>query len=67
MHSDTPEIENVLKFFKYEHLNEPLRSVSKEFHDMAHRVARGPQNAESAMALRKLLEAKDCAVRAHLP
>jgi hypothetical protein len=59
-------IDFVLQFFDYDHLKEPLRSVSKEFHDLAVKVADGPQNAESTVALRKLLEAKDCAVRAYV-
>lgn len=57
-----------LRFFAYDHLKEPLRSVSKPFGDLAHDVAaRGGDAAETQVALRKLLEAKDAAVRAALP
>ena len=57
----------LLQFFKYEHLPEELQKVSKPFCDMAHQLAKNlPSNPESTTALRKLLEAKDCAVRAKL-
>lgn len=61
-----PAIAALLKFFNYSHLPEPLQTASRQFHDVAWWVAKGPQNAETVMALRKLLEAKDCAVRAQL-
>jgi len=55
----------LLQFFEYKHLPEHLQAVSKAFGDLADdMVQRLPQNPESTMALRKLLEAKDCAVRA---
>lgn len=64
MHSS---IEHVLKFFKYDHLPERLQAISKPFADLALQVAeRAPQNQETTVALRKLLEAKDAAVRAAL-
>ena len=57
----------ILKFFSYEHLPEKLREVSKPFADLAYKMADElPQCAETAAGLRKLLEAKDCAVRAAL-
>lgn len=57
----------MLQFFVYEHLPERLQEVSKPFCELAHRiVASLPQNAERTVALRKLLEAKDCAVRSLL-
>ena len=62
-----PGAEALLKFFKYEHLPTHLQDASKKFHDLAHHVAGStPPSAERTMALRKLLEAKDCAVRAAL-
>ncbi|MCW4628269.1 MULTISPECIES: hypothetical protein [Marinomonas] len=58
----TPEI---LKFFKWQHLPEHLQLVSKPFSDMADLIVeRLPDSAERAVALRKLLESKDAAVRA---
>ncbi|PDT77145.1 hypothetical protein [Bradyrhizobium sp. C9] len=57
----------LLQFFAYEHLPPHLQSVSKPFGDMARKLAAElPANPESTTALRKLLEAKDCAVRAVL-
>jgi ferritin-like protein len=57
----------LMQFFGYEHLPERLREISKPFCDLAQRMHRDlPDNPESTTALRKLLEAKDCAVRAEL-
>lgn len=61
-----PAIEHVLQFFKFSHLTLELQAVAYPFHELAYRVARGAQNAETTVALRKLLEAKDAAVRAAL-
>lgn len=57
--------EFLLQFFAYEHLPERLQLVSKPFGQLAETiVAVLPRNPERTTALRKLLEAKDCAVRA---
>lgn len=54
----------LIQFFKYDHL--PLE-ISKQFCELAESICENlPTNQESAMALWKLLEAKDCAVRALL-
>ena len=58
-----PAVAHVLQFFKYDHLPERLQPVSKLFAELAHDVAELPSNPETTVALRKLLEAKDCAVR----
>lgn len=59
--------EPMLKFFKFDHLPKHLQAVSGNFCDIAHTiVAIVPRNAERTVALRKLLESKDCAVRALL-
>lgn len=56
-----------LRHFAYEHLAEPLQSVSKHFYMLAEYTLKTlPDSAERQTALRKLLEAKDCAVRAAL-
>jgi hypothetical protein len=56
-----------LQFFAYDHLPPHLQGVSKPFYQMALQlVATLPANPESTVAMRKLLEAKDCAVRATL-
>ena len=57
----------IMKFFDYEHLPDHLREVSKPFCELAHHMdATLPDSAEKSAGLRKLLEAKDCAVRAAL-
>ena len=59
--------ERMLKWFEFSHLPEHLQSVSAGFCDLACSlcaiVEPGP---ERTVALRKLLEAKDAAVRAKL-
>lgn len=56
-----------LQFFAYEHLPEHLQKISKPFGDLARELDVSlPNNPEKSTALRKLLEAKDCAVRAVL-
>jgi len=57
---------NIIKYFKYDHLPEHLQEVSKHFYDLAQKVRKISNNQETEMALRKLLEAKDCAVRSTL-
>jgi len=59
--------EHILQFFVWEHLPEHLAEVSKPFGELANQiVATLPRNQERTVALRKLLEAKDAAVRAKL-
>lgn len=59
--------EPILQFFAYSHLPEKLREVSKPFGVLALQVVDTlPRNPERTVALRKLLEAKDAAVRAKL-
>lgn len=58
---------NLLQFFAYEHLPLNLQEISKPFYEMAQQLNKIlPVNPESTVAFRKLLEAKDCAVRARL-
>ena len=57
--------EPILQFFRFDHLPPHLRDVSKSFSDLAHHlVVNLPRNPERTVALRKLLAAKDAAVRA---
>ena len=59
--------DGLLRYFEFEHLRDDLRPVSQKFHELAAWiVAELPRNAERTVALRKLLEAKDAAVRARL-
>jgi hypothetical protein len=56
-----------LQFFAWKHLPPHLQAVSKPFGELAQKMVEDlPQNAERTAGLRKLLEAKDCAVRAVL-
>lgn len=60
----------ILTFFNYSHLPPHLQKVSKPFHKLAHQLVKSApchHMAEKATALRKLLEAKDAAVRCYLP
>ena len=57
----------LLKYFAYGHLAPQLQSVSKPFCDLAFLIDSVlPAGSEQTTALRKLLEAKDAAVRAAL-
>ena len=58
--------EHILQFFAYEHLPPHLQEVSRPFAEMAAKIMERPRNPERTVALRKLLEAKDAAVRAEL-
>ena len=56
--------DRMLAFFQYEHLPATLQEVSKPFCVLARwTVETQPQTPERTVCLRKLLEAKDCAVR----
>ena len=58
---------NILTHFRYEHLPEFLQEVSKPMCEMAWTFENSlPDCAEKSAGLRKLLEAKDCFVRARL-
>lgn len=68
IHPTANSDEPLLRFFKYDHLPTHLQGVSKPFYNLAFTiVAKVNRNPERTVALRKLLEAKDCAVRANLP
>lgn len=59
--------EQMLRFFASSHLPERLQAVSDQFAGLAIVLVQTlPKNAERTVALRKLLEGKDCAVRALL-
>jgi hypothetical protein len=67
-----PSTDALLKFFEYsdlpQNLPQNLHAVSWKFHDLAHDlVTMLPASAEVTVGVRKLLEAKDCFVRAALP
>lgn len=57
--------DHILQFFEFAHLPPKQQMVSKLFHDAAHQLVDDlPGNPERTVALRKLLESKDAAVRA---
>ncbi len=57
----------ILRYFEFAHLPERLQGVSQPYYQMAHHLdLELPSNAEKTVALRKLLESKDAAVRAAL-
>lgn len=56
--------EHILQFFVVAHLPVPLQQVAEPFARLATRIMDLPRNPERTVALRKLLEAKDAAVRA---
>lgn len=57
--------DHIMQFFAYDHLPRHLQEVSMPFAELANViVARSPKNPERTVALRKLLESKDAAVRA---
>ena len=59
--------DSILRYFHYAHLPEQLQGASKPFCDLArHIIETCPRNPERTVALRKLLEAKDAAVRANV-
>lgn len=63
----TPAQDSLLQFFEFSHLPPHLAEISSGFFELAHHIsATLPRNPERTVALRKLLEAKDCAVRAKL-
>ena len=62
---ENPPEEPLLQFFAFAHLPPKLHDVSEPFFRLAQTlVLRLPRNPERTVALRKLLESKDCAVRA---
>lgn len=60
-------INPIMKYFAYEHLPEKLQAISKPIGDVARQMDEQlPDGPEKSVGLRKLLEAKDCLVRASL-
>lgn len=57
-----------MKYFEYSHLPEHLQAISKPIGELAKKMNELlPDGPEKSAGLRKLLEAKDCMVRANLP
>lgn len=63
MTNEAPD--HIMQFFTWQHLPPHLQAVSRPFGEMAETIVSTlPRNPERTVALRKLLEAKDAAVRA---
>lgn len=59
-----PSTQHLIDLFTYEHLPDHLQAVSVRFHDLAvHLADSHTSGPEQTVAIRKLLEAKDAAVR----
>lgn len=57
----------MLQFFKFEHLPAYLQETAAACSDLAHKMDHAlPEGPEKTAGLRKLLEAKDCFVRAQI-
>ncbi len=62
-----PSTTGLLRYFEYAHLPEHLQAISKPVGDLAQQMVELlPDGPELTTGLRKLLEAKDCLVRAAL-
>jgi hypothetical protein len=61
-----PAVVETLRFFDYDHLPEHLQEISRPFHDLAHDMANRVEGPQLTNGLQRLLEAKDCMVRAAL-
>ena len=57
----------IMKHFAYAHLPDHLQAISRPFGELAQQMNDTlPHDPEKSAPLRKLLEAKDCMVRAKL-
>lgn len=62
-----PSTQQIARHFDYEHLKTPMRGFSQQCYDLAANMIHDlPDGPELTAGLRKLLEAKDCFVRASL-
>lgn len=61
-----PATEAILRYFEYEHLPPHLQDVSRLCAKLAYEMVDKGTGPELTIGLRKLLEAKDCFVRAAL-
>ncbi|MCC5580601.1 hypothetical protein IMZ11_33785 [Microtetraspora sp. AC03309] len=62
-----PSTNQIARYFDFEHLPPHLQAISRPCHDLAAAmIEQLPDGPELTTGLRKLLEAKDCFVRAAL-
>jgi len=61
-------VNRLLQYFGWQHLPPSLQDVSRPCAELAHHMDKAlPEGPEKTVGLRKLLEAKDCFVRAVIP
>lgn len=61
------EPQGIMRYFEFKHLPPKLQTISQPIGELAALMnATLPDGPEKSAGLRKLLEAKDCLVRAHL-
>lgn len=61
-----PATAKILEYFECDHLPPELQPYARPLKDLAHKYVADLEGAELTAGLRKLLEAKDCMVRAAL-
>lgn len=67
VHDSTPNINPIMRYFAFDHLPPKLAAFSEPFCQLAEFIdSELPNGPEKSTALRKLLEAKDAAVRSAL-
>lgn len=63
-----PSTQQIMRYFDYDHLPIALQGISRPCGELAEAMCTVlPDGPELTTGLRKLLEAKDCFVRAALP
>ncbi len=66
-HGRHPSTVSIMRHFAWAHLPEDLQKVSKQFGTLAvQMLSILPDSPELVAGLRKLIESKDCMVRAHI-
>ncbi len=67
LYSSEEPIQAIMECFAFKHLPENLQKICLPFYNIAHTLNKKlPDGPEKSAGLRKLLEAKDCMVRAVL-
>ena len=61
-----PNVQSLIRYFNYEHLPPKQAAIAEKFRDIALDMADKLSGPELTAGLRKLLESKDCMVRASL-
>ena len=59
-------IHYLTQFFEYRHMTPNMQAICKPFAHLVQSILELPDNPERTHALRKILEARDCAMRASI-